>query len=152
MRDERARSKMTLKFNNIDGGKNDKDFKIPMEILAWSWGASNTRRSGEDAGGGMRCHDISMTKYTDNCSPHILGLMATDAVIGSAELLVQNETELTLIFKNARISSLSTGGSGGEQRFTENISIEFSGIDYRFRDEAKNMTSVSIHFPEAPSL
>ena len=42
---------------------------------------------------------------------------------------------ITIVMKDCMITSLSTGGSGGEDRLTENISINFSEVTYNYNPQ-----------------
>jgi len=46
--------------------------------------------------------------------------------------------------KNCLISSISTGGSGGEDRLTENISINFGNFQYEYTPQKEDGSGDSV--------
>ncbi|RYY32018.1 MAG: type VI secretion system tube protein Hcp, partial [Sphingomonadales bacterium] len=94
---------------------------------------------GGGAGAGKaNFQDISLTKYIDKSSPTLLDHAAKGTHIDEAKLVVRKAggtpLEYVVITMNeCMITSLSTGGSGGEDRLTENVSINFAkvAVDYQ---------------------
>ena len=67
-----------------------------IDILAWSWGASNSGSFHAGGGGGAgkaNFQDISFTKYLDKSSPAIMIALAKGAHIPVAKLLVRKAGE-----------------------------------------------------------
>src|SRR5436309_3177107 len=66
---------MFLKLGNLKGEAKDKAHKEEIDVLAWSWGVSNTgsAHAGGGAGSG-KCsvRDLSFTKYIDKSSPDLI--------------------------------------------------------------------------------
>ena len=42
--------------------------------------------------------------------------------------------------KHCIVTSVSTGGSGGEERLTENVSINFGHVKYEYMEQAEDGT------------
>ena len=104
-------------------------------MLAWSWGASNTvsATSGLTSAGKANLQDLSLTKYVDRSSPVIFGNLVTGKTIPKAKLTVVKAGEnplpyIRLCFTGVRFTSVSTGGSGGEDRLTENVSFAYATV------------------------
>jgi len=118
----------------IESSHKDRHGWIP--ILAWSHGASSSS-SRYSRGGGSNMQDLSMTKYCDNASPQMTVMVMVGEVLPHGILRVCYMPEggkfkvIEFVMKNVQISSISTGGSGGEDRLTENITITFSSIFMR---------------------
>lgn len=106
-----------------------------FEILAWSWGASNSGTTHQGGGGGSgnaSFQDISFSKYLDETSPLLMEAVALGEILTSATLTVAGAaTEIVLELENVLITACSLGGSNGETALTENISINFSRFKYR---------------------
>jgi len=106
-----------------------------IEVLAWSHGVSNGRKTTRRGGAGLQ--DISLTKYQDALSPALYVMTMRGEVVPHAILRIIAKskgdkvkiTEYT--FFNAKVTSLSTGGSGGENRLTENTSVDFTSFKLR---------------------
>jgi type VI secretion system secreted protein Hcp len=128
-----------LKVDGVKGDSQDSSRFNDIDILAWSWGASSVTK-----GRGTSCNiqDVSITKYVDSASPVLLMGQLNGTVYATAQLAVRSvgssasgttPLEYILIdFNNVRITSLSTGGSGGEDRLTENLSFSFSDATYTY--------------------
>jgi type VI secretion system secreted protein Hcp len=131
---------MFLDIKGVKGESRDKVHKEKMDILAWSWGASNsgTAHVGGGAGAGkVNVQDISVTKYVDKASPSLLLYCCNGKHIDDATLIVrkagENPLEYIIIkMTEVMITSVSTGGSGGEDRLTENISLNFAKVEFKY--------------------
>jgi type VI secretion system secreted protein Hcp len=131
---------MFLQLEGIKGESADKTHKGEIDILAWSWGLSNsgTFHQGEGGGAGKaNFQDISVTKYVDKASADLLYSSASGKHIPKAKLTVRKAGEnpleyLTFELENILVSSVSTGGSGGEDRLTENVSLNFAKIKMEY--------------------
>ncbi len=126
---------------SIDG---DAKHKGTIDILAWSWGLSNsgTTHIGSGSGAGKaNFQDISVTKYIDKASCALMFACASGEHIPEAKLTVRKAggtpvEYLVITLTNVLVSSYSTGGSGGEDRLTENVSLNFgkAAIEYKTQD------------------
>ena len=101
-------------------------------MLAWSWGTSNDPQTKGKAPTGC-IQDLSLTKFVDSATPALIMNGMTGDVSPSAVLVVRKAGAtpleyLTLTMKNVRISSYSSGGSGGEDRLTENVTLHFESM------------------------
>ena len=124
---------------DIPGESTDKAHKNQVDVLAWGWGAAN---AGSTVAGGTvgpaSFHDLSLTKWVDKASPLLLSYCAKGAIIPKATLFVRKAGITTPIeyikmtLTNVLVTSVSTGGSGGEDRLTENIRVTYAQlqIDY----------------------
>jgi type VI secretion system secreted protein Hcp len=127
---------MFLKLGTIKGESKDSVHKGEIDILAWSWGASNsgTAHVGGGAGAGkVNVQDMSITKYVDKSSPDIFLACCNGAHIPEALLVVRKAGTTPLEYikitmTDVMITSVSTGGSGGEDRLTENVTLNFAKV------------------------
>lgn len=134
---------MFLKLDGIDGESQDKTWKGKIDVLAWSWGVSNsgTTHMGSGSGAGRAVHqDISVTKWMDKASPILLQHAVNGKHIASGQLVCRKAggkqmEYIKLDFKDIIITSLSVGGSGGEDRLTENVSINFGSYKYNYIEQ-----------------
>jgi type VI secretion system secreted protein Hcp len=121
-----------------------------VDVLAWSWGASNSGSFHSGGGGGAgkaNFQDISFTKYLDKASPALLVALAKGSHIPTAKLLVRKAGEgqqkyLEITMTKVLVTSVSTGGSGGEDRLTENVTLNFAEVKFEyFMQNEKGVTA-----------
>lgn len=134
---------MFLKIDGIEGESEDATHGASIDVLAWSWGMSQsgTLHAGKGGGGGkVAVQDISVTKYVDSSTPLLMKACASGAHIKNATLTVRKADgsgsgalEYVVIkLGPVLISSVSAGGSGGEDRLTENVSLNFKKVQYDY--------------------
>jgi len=125
---------MFLKLADIPGESIDATHKDEIQVLAWSWGISQSGSMHAGPGGGAgkaNVQDLSFTKYMDKSSPNLAFHCCKGTHFGNALLTVRkaggNPLEYyKLEITEVLITSISTGGSGGEDRLTENITLNFA--------------------------
>jgi len=81
--------------------------------------------------GKVNVQDLSLTKYVDRASPVLWKHVCTGTHIKESVLIVRKAggkplEYIKLTMTDCLVTSLSTGGSGGEDRLTENITLNFS--------------------------
>lgn len=137
-----AAVQMFLKLGDIEGEVDDNggDFENAIEVLAFSEGLAIaiSPPGGDRTASRPNGSDINITKYLDAASPIIRSNLAAGQVIREATISVRNtggqnpfvffEIKLTNVF----VTSASTGGSGGEVRLTENISLTYETIRWTY--------------------
>ena len=119
-----------------------------IEVLAWSWGMSQSGTFHAGAGGGagkVNIQDISLTKYVDSASTTMMAACAKGTHLTKATLSVRKAGDKPLVYikismEDVLISSISTGGSGGEDRLTENVSLNFGKVKVEYFKQAKDGT------------
>lgn len=126
---------MFLKLTNITGESVDDTHAGEIDVLAWSWGASQsgTTHVGTGSGAGkVSVQDISFTKWIDKSTPVLFKHVCSGVHIPEAILVVRKAggdkplEYYKLTMTDCMVTALSTGGSGGEDRLTENVTINFS--------------------------
>jgi len=131
---------MFIQIGKIKGESIDKAHKDKIDVLAWSWGMSNSGSAhmGGGAGAGkVNVQDLSITKYIDKSSTDLMLAACNGKHFPDALLIVRKAGEkpveyLKIKLTDVLITSVSTGGSGGEDRLTENVSLNFAkvNVDY----------------------
>lgn len=137
---------MFIKLDGIDGESNDSVHGKEIDVLAWSWGVSQSGSFHVGGGGGAgkaNGQDLSLTKWVDASSAKLMECCCTGEHIKQAKLVVRKagKTPLEYIIitlDKILVTSVSTGGSGGEDKLTENISLNFAKIkvEYNVQDDA----------------
>ena len=137
---------MFIKFTpDIKGESKDKDHKDKIDVLAWSWGISNSGNAQVGGGAGAgKCNvqDLSFTKYVDSATCPLMLVACSGKHYDEALLTVRKAGEkpveyLKIKMTEVLVTSLSTGGSGGEDRLTENVTLNFAKVhvDYTPQDD-----------------
>lgn len=136
-------SDMFLKVDGIPGESKDKAKKGEIDVLAWSWGMSQSGTFHAGGGGGagkVNIQDISITKYVDKASGPLMKACCTGDHIANATLTVRKAGKKALEYLIIRMSkvmvtSISTGGSGGEDRLTENVTLNFAAYEMDYSEQ-----------------
>ncbi len=123
-----------IKIQDIPGESTDKGRKDQIDVLAWSWGGSQSGTTHGGGGGGAgKCNvqDLSFTKYQDKASPELFKAMLTGKHIKEATLILRKaggkaEEYFSIKMEEILVTSLSMGGSGGQDRLTENVTLNFA--------------------------
>jgi type VI secretion system secreted protein Hcp len=136
---------MFLKIEGVKGESRDADAKHKgtMDLLAWSWGMSNsgTAHMGTGAGAGkVNVQDLSLTKYIDSGSPTLQLACCNGKHFPEALVTVRKAGEkpleyLTIKMSEVMVTSVSTGGSGGEDRLTENVTLNFAKVEVTYTSQ-----------------
>ncbi len=127
----------------IEGESQDKTHKREIDILAWSWGMSNSGSFHTGGGGGAgkaNVQDLSVTKYVDAASPILMLYCANGDHFEKATLTVRKAGKTPLEYivielEKVMITAVSTGGSGGEDRLTENVSLNFAKVKVAYKEQ-----------------
>jgi type VI secretion system secreted protein Hcp len=124
---------MFMKIGDVKGESKDDKHEGEIDVLAWSWGMSQSGTTHLGTGGGagkVSVQDISFTKYIDKSSMNLIIACCNGKHYPEAKLTVRKAGEtpleyLTITMKDVLVSAVSTGGSGGEDRLTENVTLNF---------------------------
>ena len=132
---------MFLKLTDMEGESLDAEHAGEIDVLAWSWGMSQSGTMHMGAGGGsgkVSIQDISLTKYIDSSSHSLVQCCCTGKHFDEGVLTIRKAggdgpvEYLVLTMKGLMVSSVSTGGSGGEDRLTENVSLNFASVNFAY--------------------
>jgi type VI secretion system secreted protein Hcp len=140
---------MFLKLDGIKGESKDAKHAGEIDVLAWSWGLSNSGTFQRGTGGGAgkaNFQDISFTKWIDAASCALMTNCATGTHIKKATLAVRKAggkaplEYLVINLENIFVSSYSTGGSGGEDTLTENVTLNFAKVKIEYQKQKDDGT------------
>ena len=137
---------MFLDIEGVPGESIDKAHKGHISLLAWSWGTSQSGSTHLGPGGGsgkVNVQDVSFTKFVDSSSHLLLLNCCNGKHITKATLTIRKAggdaplDYLVVTFEDIIVSSYSTGGSGGEDRLTENVSLNFAKFKLEYTKQTK---------------
>jgi len=144
-----------LKIDGIPGESHSDKHKDEIDVLAWSWGVSQTGNMHAGGGGGAgraNIQDISFTKNLDKSSPKLFKACSEGAhiqkMVLSANKAGGKQMEyLKITLTDCLVSSVSTGGSGGQESFTENVTVNFSKVEMTYsQQDAKGAEAGKVAF------
>ena len=129
-----------LHLEGIKGEAQDDKYKDDIDVLAWSWGASQsgTTHMGSGSGAGkVAVQDLSITKYIDKSSPTLFQHCANGKHITKGKLIIRKAGEkpldyLTVEINDIIVTHVSMGGSGSEDRLTENVTLNFAQYHLKY--------------------
>jgi type VI secretion system secreted protein Hcp len=135
-----------LTLDGIKGESTDDKHKEAIDVVAWSWGLANsgTFHSGTGGGAGKaNFQDISVTKYVDKSTADLMYSCASGKHLSKGTLIVRKAGEKPLEYliytlEEILVSSVSTGSSEGQERATENVTLNFSKVkmEYKIQDKS----------------
>ena len=140
---------MFIKIGDLKGESRDKAHAGSIDVLAWSWGASNSGSSHTGGGGGagkVNVQDLSLTKWVDVSTPDLLLACCNGKHYPEAKLTVRKAGEkpleyIKITMHDLLITSVSTGGSGGEDRLTENVTLNFAKVKVEYIEQTATGTA-----------
>ncbi len=128
--------------NNIKGESQDSVHADKIDILAWSWGMSNSGTTHMGAGGGggkVNVGDLNLTKYVDLSSNDLIKKCADGTHIDTGLLTVRKSggdapvEYFKIKFENIMVVQYSTGGSkDGLDRIQENLTLNFRKFEITY--------------------
>ena len=132
-----------IKLGDLKGESKDKTHKDEIDVLTWSWGVSNSgsAHTGGGAGSGkVHVNDLTFTKLIDKASPNLFLYCCNGKHIDRATLTVRKAGEnpleyLLITVEELIVTSVSTGGSGGEDRLTENVTLNFARVKVNYKEQ-----------------
>jgi len=140
---------MFIKIDSMKAESKDKTHKDEIDVLSWSWGMSNSGSSHTGGGlgsGKVNVQDISFTKYIDKSSPDLMLACCNGKHIKEAKLTVRKAGEkpleyLIITMSDVLVTAVSTGGNGGEDRLTENVTLNFAVVKVEYAEQTATGTA-----------
>jgi type VI secretion system secreted protein Hcp len=131
---------MFLKLDPIKGEATDAKHKEEIDILSWSWGLSQTGAAHSGTGGGagkVSVQDLHFTHYIDKATTYLIKACTKGEHIDKGVLVVRKAGGTALEYikitlEEILVSSVSTGGTHGDERLTENVSLNFKKYKYEY--------------------
>lgn len=129
-----------MKINGIKGESKGDKHKDEIDVLSWSWGMAQmgTGHTGGGLGTGkVDVHDLTFTKYLDKATPELMLHCCNGKHIPDCTLTLQKAGEnpvtyLKIKMENVVISGVNTGGHGGDERITENVTLNFEKVEVEY--------------------
>jgi type VI secretion system secreted protein Hcp len=134
---------MTIKIDGIKGESKLDKHKEEIDVTSWSWGMSQTGTMHSGGGGGagkVSIHDLSITKMVDKSSPELMLACSNGKHIKDAVLTVRKAGEspleyITVTMQDVLVSSVSSGGSAGQDLVSENVGLNFAKVKVEYQEQ-----------------
>ncbi len=135
-----------LKIDGIDGESKDSKHTGEIDVLGWSFGASQAGTMADGGGGGagkVSMQDFTFQMRMCKATPKLLLHCANGKHIPSALFTArkageQQQEYMKIKFTDILVSSYQTGGGGEEP--LESISLNFSKIEFEYREQKADGT------------
>jgi len=138
-----------LKVEGIDGESPDSKHKSEIELQSFSWGATQTGTHGSGGGGGagkVQMQDFHFVMKHCKASPKLMlacaeGEHLKKAVLTCRKAGKEQQEFLKVTMSDLLVSSYQTGGSShGDEIPTDQISMNFSKIEFEYKDQKADGT------------
>lgn len=136
-------AKLKITGPDLKGESAVKGHEDEIDILAWSWGMSQTGTTHHGSGGGagkVNVQDLSFTKRVDTATPNLILACCKGTHYDQGVLTVRKAggdplPYLTITMKHIIVTSVSGGGSGGEDVQTENVTLNFASFELSYQPQ-----------------
>jgi len=130
---------------DVKGESPVKDHEDDIQVLAWSWGMSQTGTTHHGSGGGagkVNVQDLSFTHYVDTSTPTLILACCKGTHYDQAVLTLRKAGDsplpyMTITMKDIIVTSVSGGASGGEEKQTENVTLNFASFKVSYQKQDK---------------
>jgi type VI secretion system secreted protein Hcp len=136
---------MFIKVGDLEGESKDDAHKKEIDVLAWNWSLSQPGSGHVGGGSGtgkVNVHDLSFTKYIDKSTPDLYLACCNGKHYPEAKLTVRKAGENPLEYfiitmQDVLITGVAPGGSGGEDRLTENVTLNFAKVKVDYTEQTE---------------
>jgi type VI secretion system secreted protein Hcp len=130
---------MVVKIGDIVGESTVQNHAGEIDVLEYSWGvAQPNAKVGPQRAAGGTVNALTLTKYVDAASPRLFLDSARGRVMPTAQFTVMKAGGKVAIevikikLENVMVASVTTGHAATGDRFTETITLVFSGAEYTY--------------------
>ncbi len=143
-----AADQVFLKIDDVKGEATHDIHQDEIDVLAWSFSGTSSATTHLGAGGGAgtpTVQDLLIVKWIDAATPPILMQMLNGRHFDEAILSVGRAGAkggagdyFVITMQNVIVTSVSTGGSVGDDRLTENITLNFASFCVSYTQTAED--------------
>jgi len=138
-----------LKLDGVEGESADANFKNQIQIMSWSWGASQVSSVAGTGGSGAGKADLSdftITTNFDKATPKFFKSIVTGQHIKTATMSAvksgaEGKPYLKVDFKEMFVTSLQISASSEVPTISVSFTYNDIKIDYSTQNEEGNLTS-----------
>ncbi len=142
-----------LKIDGVAGDSHDAHHRDEIDVIAFSWGETNSGSSSSGTGAGSgRVHieDFHFTALTGSASPKLMLLGANGKHVASAVLVARRpgnsmQEYLKITLSDIEVSAYHIGGSDGDVP-VDDVSLRFGKIQVDYKPQkATGALGTAIH-------
>lgn len=141
-----AMTDMFLKIATVSGESQDDKHKGEIDIMSFTFGVSQqglAHTGGGSGAGKAHFDDLHITKRADKSSPTLMQRCANGQHFADATLTVRKaggkqEEYYQVKMTEVLISSFSNSGSGDDNIPLENVSLNYSKIEFAYKEQNKD--------------
>ena len=139
--------KMVIKIDGVEGESKVKDHEGEIDVLEWDWGMVNTGSMHVGGGGGTgvaEVHDLTFKKQVDKASATLYQRCCKGThITEGATLFMRKMGDDPLDFMKIKmspvlVSSIDSGGSEGDESFTETIGLNFGNVEITYTPQKED--------------
>jgi type VI secretion system secreted protein Hcp len=139
-------SDIFAKIGDIKGESTDDKHKDEIDVLSYSWGAtqSGTFAAGGAGGSGkVQFNDFTFTQKVNKASPILFQACASGQHIKEATITVRKagrtqQDYLIIKLNDVLVSSYQSGGSSGDDLPTESVSMAFAKVEMTYKEQKED--------------
>ncbi len=159
-----AASDYLLEIDGIKGEYVDATRTGAIEIQSWSWGMSNSGRTGGGGAGKVSLQDFHFTCKGGKATPQLMLACATGKHFPKVELIVRKSDEprptyIKITMSDCIVSSMSQSGGGStgatgapaDPKPTEQVSLNFTKITYEYISDDGSSETATVEAPSDPA-
>jgi type VI secretion system secreted protein Hcp len=148
-------SDIFAKVGTIQGESTDVKHKNEIDVLAWSWGVTQSGSMASGGGGGAgkaTFHDLNFTHHIDKATPLLMKACATGTHIPDATITVRKagkgqQEYLIVKMTDVLITSVALSVAEGAADTAENVTLQFAKVDLEYKPQkADGSLDVGVHF------
>jgi type VI secretion system secreted protein Hcp len=136
-------SDIFAKIGDIKGESTDDKHKDEIDVLSYSWGATQTGTLAVGGGGGagkVQFNDFNFTQKVNKASPSLFLACASGQHIKEATITVRKagktqQEYLIIKMNDVLVSSYQSGGSSGDDLPTESVSMAFAKVEMTYKEQ-----------------
>ncbi len=140
-------SDIFIKIGDIEGESQDETYKDWIDVLSWSWGATQSGSAHYGMGGGdgkVAVQDFNFVKRVDRASTNLFVKCCEGSHFPKVNVVMRKAggdspvEYLKFEMERVLVSSISTGSSTGEDGVTEQIGLNFETLKMEYTPQSED--------------
>jgi type VI secretion system secreted protein Hcp len=142
---------MFMKIDDVAGESVDSSHAGEIDVLSWSWGASQTGSSAVAGGSGAgkaNVQDLTFGMHFEKSIPVLAGMLMAGTPFKQAQLTIRKAGTTPLeyikvIMTTGIVSNVSFSGTPGSDFQAASVSLNFSAVEVHYTPQADDGTGAA---------